>query len=283
MTTASPIKRHGGKRYLAARIVAMLPPDATHYHEPFFGSGAVLFAKPQAGSETVNDLDGNLIAFWQALRDPMQFERLRRYLELTPMARHEFEVAKLSSDDPVVRAARFFIRNRQSRQALGRDYATPTSRLRRGMNEQVSAWLSAVDGLPAAFERLRTVEIDCLPAVDSIRRRDHAACVHYVDPPYLHSTRTATAAYEHEMNEQQHVELLECLSTLKGKFLLSGYPSRLYAEYAAQYGWEAVTFDLANHASSNAQKHRKHETIWANYPLPCLDSECRTSHAANGS
>lgn len=262
MKTFAPIKRHGGKRYLAARIAAMLPAVCTHYHEPYFGSGAVLFAKPQTGSEAVNDIDGSLIAFWQVLRNPEQFQQLQRYLAFTPLARHEFDQSKLLSDDPIVRAARFFIRNRQSRQALGRDYTTPTSRLRRGMNEQVSAWLSAVDGIEAAYWRLRAVEIDCLPAVESIRRRDHARCVHYCDPPYLHSTRTAMAAYEHGMTEQDHVELLDCLSQLRGKFLLSGYPSQLYRSYATRYGWQSITFAVPNHSSSARSKQ---ETIWSNY------------------
>ena len=36
-----PLKWHGGKYYLAAKIVALMPPHL-HYVEPFFGGGAVL-------------------------------------------------------------------------------------------------------------------------------------------------------------------------------------------------------------------------------------------------
>ena len=38
-----PLKTHGGKRYLAERLVALMPPH-THYVEPFAGGLSVLFA-----------------------------------------------------------------------------------------------------------------------------------------------------------------------------------------------------------------------------------------------
>lgn len=263
----SALKRHGGKAYHAGRIVRLMPPH-THYHEPFFGSGAVLFAKPPEGSEVVNDLDGELTNFWHVLREPELFATFHRLVLLTPLGRAEFERARLPASSEVERAASFFIRNRQSRQALGRDFVTPTQRTRRDMNEHASALLSAVDRLPEVHQRLRGVEIDCRPAVESIRRRDHAGCLHYLDPPYLPSERTVTDAYgEHEMSEADHVELLECLAGIQGKFILSGYPSELYRTFAADHGWHWLSWDAPNQASSRRTKERKQESIWANFPL----------------
>jgi DNA adenine methylase len=74
----APLKWHGGKHYLASRIVALMPPHL-HYVEPFAGGLAVLLARdpddpdkwmpPHKGvSEVVNDLDGRLINFWRVLR-----------------------------------------------------------------------------------------------------------------------------------------------------------------------------------------------------------------------
>ena len=54
---ASPLKWHGGKSYLAGRIVAMMPAH-THYVEPYAGGLSVLLAKePEGVSEVVTDLD----------------------------------------------------------------------------------------------------------------------------------------------------------------------------------------------------------------------------------
>src|SRR5436305_15220627 len=50
----------GGKRTLAPAIVVELGTH-TQYFEPFFGSGAVLFAKMPSQKETVNELSGDLI------------------------------------------------------------------------------------------------------------------------------------------------------------------------------------------------------------------------------
>src|SRR6266478_4450759 len=98
-----PLKWHGGKYYLASRIVALMPPHL-HYVEPFFGGGAVLFARepedaplwlpPHQGvSEVVNDINGRLVNFWRVLQSPDTFARFRRRVEAIPVARSEWEKA----------------------------------------------------------------------------------------------------------------------------------------------------------------------------------------------
>ncbi|MDD3553232.1 MAG: DNA adenine methylase [Deltaproteobacteria bacterium] len=49
----------GGKRWLARRIIDMLPQHVC-YVEPFGGMGAVLLAKPKSDAEIWNDIDGGL-------------------------------------------------------------------------------------------------------------------------------------------------------------------------------------------------------------------------------
>jgi DNA adenine methylase len=84
-----PLKWHGGKHYLAPKIVALMPPHL-HYVEPFFGGGAVLLAKnPDGVSEVVNDLDGDLINFWKVLADEATFE-MEDWNEFGPKTQGEF-------------------------------------------------------------------------------------------------------------------------------------------------------------------------------------------------
>jgi DNA adenine methylase len=62
-----PLKWHGGKQYLAAKILGLFPPrdSYVHYVEPFFGGGAVLFSHdPEGKSEVVNDINYDLTEFW---------------------------------------------------------------------------------------------------------------------------------------------------------------------------------------------------------------------------
>jgi hypothetical protein len=63
----APFPYFGGKRKVAAEIWRRFGTVA-NYVEPFFGSGAVLLARPgEPTTETVNDADGLLANFWRAL------------------------------------------------------------------------------------------------------------------------------------------------------------------------------------------------------------------------
>lgn len=270
----SALKWHGGKSYLASRIVSLMP-SHTRYCEPFFGGGAVLFARDGEGvAEFVNDLNRDLTAFWYTIRHLDSFDRFMRYVSAVPFCTHVFESAEdtlneleaNNSDEAAIRkSVAFFIRNRQSRQGLGRDFATPTKRLRRGMNENVSAWLSAVDGLPEVHARLRRVEIRNQPAVEFIEALDSEETFFYCDPPYLHETRVTTGEYRHEMTVDAHIELLNTLAGIKGKFLLSGYPSNTYQGFSDQCGWRVVDCEIDNKASGKKTKEKKVERMWMNY------------------
>lgn len=264
-TLRQPIKWHGGKSYMANRIIELMAPH-THYTEPFAGGLAVLLAKnPEGVSETVNDKHAELTNFWQVLATTP--DRMLRELWATPLSQDRWTAAEtqLADSDRVRRATAFFIRARQSRQGLMKDFATPTTRTRRGMNENVSAWLTAVDGLPDVHQRLRRVEIRNMDAVDFIRKYDHPNCLHYVDPPYLHETRTAKDAYQHEMTEADHRHLLSCLVTIRGKFILSGYPSELYSMFEKSAKWRRVEIEIDNKSSGSKVKEKKTEVLWMNY------------------
>jgi DNA adenine methylase len=279
---AVPLKWHGGKAYLARRIVALMPPHR-HYVEPFAGGLAVLLARDpndrrlwvsgssaQAGvSEVVNDLNGDLTNFWRVLACPERFPEFQRRLMATPLSRVVWEEAGsvLTPDggaDELSRAVAFFVRCRQSRAGTFRGFTSLTrSRTRRGVNGNASEWLSAVDGLPAVHARLRPVVVENLDALRLIKREDTPGTLFYCDPPYLHSTRASTNAYAHEMTAAGHRELLKVLLDCRGKVMLSGYRSALYDRALA--GWTRHDFDLPNHAAGGEVKRRMTECVWCNF------------------
>jgi DNA adenine methylase len=279
---APSIKIHGGKTYLAERIIELMPPrcrkpnaPATDdpgwlaYVEPYFGGGAVLLANDPTGiSEVVNDINVDLINFWRVLQDEMQFAKMQRILQATPFAKPEWERAgRMSCAGPVESAVAFFVRCRQSLAGrMDRFAAITRNRTRRGMNEQASAWWNAIDGLPAVHERLKRVVIYGEDALAVIRREDGPRTLFYLDPPYVHETRATTTEYgEHEMAPEQHGELLKLLRVVKGRFLLSGYHSRLYDVTAAASGWNCHEFDLPNNAAGGTSKRRMTEVLWCNF------------------
>lgn len=275
-TLTQPIKWHGGKHYLASKIVALMPPHV-HYVEPYAGGLSVLLAKPAEGvSEVVNDINLDLTIFWRVLADGSNFESLRRLIEATPFA----EKAWIDAADgmlfrspkgslcvpPEITAANFFVNCRQSLAGRMKDFATLSrTRTRRGMNEQASAWLTAVEGLPAVHERLKRVVILNRDALDVIRQQDGPDTCFYLDPPYLHETRATTGEYTHEMTFEQHENLLQVLGKIQGKFLLSGYDSDLYAKYKSIYRWLRHDFSLPNNSAGGKEKRRMVECVWMNF------------------
>ncbi len=277
----APLKWHGGKAYLAQRIIALMPPRVVngnspaqddsgwlHYVEPYFGGGQVLLANdPEGISEVASDLHGGLINFWKVLADADQFEMFRRLIEATPFSEERFRAMHLSARKwPHELAAVFFVECRQSLAGRMAGFTGVTkTRTRRGMNNEVSAWLTAVEGLPAVHERLKRVLVIDQSALDVICKHDGPRTLFYLDPPYLHETRATTGEYLHEMTMLEHQALLEQLTEIKGRFILSGYPSPLYDRFEMDHNWRHVDFDLPNHSSSAKTKQRKTERVWMNY------------------
>jgi hypothetical protein len=63
----APFPYFGGKSTIAAEVWARLG-NVPNYVEPFFGSGAVLLARPhEPQTETINDVDGYIANFWRAV------------------------------------------------------------------------------------------------------------------------------------------------------------------------------------------------------------------------
>lgn len=255
---------------MAKQIIDLMPPHLT-YCEPFFGGGSVMLAKPFEGiNEVANDINQTLMKFWSVLAHRKSFAEFVRTMEATPFSESAYEWSGRSlargQQLTVDEAVSFFVRCRQS--LAGRmDSFAPLSRTRtrRGMNEQVSAWLTTVEGLPAVHARLKRVAITNRPAVKCIKDLDDPQTLFYCDPPYLKETRTAPDVYQHEMTEQDHENLLEVLSRVTGKFILSGYPSELYTRFETLNGWRRVDIEIDNKAAGGKSKRKMTECLWMNY------------------
>lgn len=267
----------GGKQTLGPKIAALLPPHR-HYVEPFCGSLAVLMAKRPAPMETVNDLDGDLMAFWRVLRE--QPDALARVCALTPHSRAEHLAAYDRADcDDLERARRVWVCLTQGRgatlQGTGwRHYVKPTG------STSFPDYLSAyVDRMAAAAERLQQVSLECRPAVEVIARYGADPDVLlYVDPPYLGDARSTpedprkrTKRYRVEMQEAEaHRELAEVLNGCAASVVLSGYPSDLYDDL--YNGWDRTDFTAGTGQSARGEWSVRTEVLWSNRNLDVAPS-----------
>jgi DNA adenine methylase len=260
------VKWHGGKHYLARRIIDQFPNHHT-YVEPFAGAASVLLNKEPSQVEVYNDLDERISRLFRVLRD--HGDELRRRLSLTPYSEVEFRSAAEPVEDEIEQARRDFVRWRQSLGGRGEGFSYTLHRVRRQMADVVSGYLSAIDEqLPFIVERLRTVQFVRRPAVEVIQKWDSDKTLFYCDPPYLHSTRDAgaRAVYGVEMSEDDHRELSVALRSCQGRVVLSGYPSDLYDDLYSS--WRKTEISIPNHAAGGRKKSRMSEVLWFNFPPP---------------
>lgn len=258
-----PVKWHGGKYYLAPKIVPHFGPHQT-YVEPFGGSASVLLNKPRSPVEVYNDLDTRITRLFRVLRD--HADEFRRRVALTPYSEAEFAAAASPAGDDIEQARRDFVRWRQSLGGRGDAFSFTLHRVRRGMADVVSGYQSMIDDeLPRIVERLRSVQFVNRPAIDVIRTWDGEQTLFYCDPPYVPSSRSAGSrdVYACEMTDQDHRDLAAVLNAVRGRVVLSGYPSDLYDSLYT--GWRVVEFDIANHAAGGKVKERKSERLWLNW------------------
>lgn len=264
MAIRPPVKWHGGKHYLARRIIDHFPQHRI-YVEPFGGGASVLLNKEPVDVEVYNDLDKSVTRLFRVLRD--HGRQLRDRLFLTPYSEAEFDrcTSYPQNASDIDKAFCDFIRWRQSFGGQGRTWSYTTKRARGGMAGDVNAWWTAIDMLPVVIDRLRRVQIMCRSAFDVIPRFDDGQCLMYCDPPYLHATRSSgcTDVYGVELTDRDHERLADILGGCQSKVVVSGYPSSVYDRLYR--GWNRVDFDIANHAAGGRRKRRQTECLWMNF------------------
>lgn len=258
----------GGKARIADKIVARMDPHRV-YVEPFSGTASVLLAKPRSPFEVLNDLDGRLVTTLRMVRD--RGPELAALLADTPYSRGEYALADLDEDlDDLELARRVCVRVGQG---WGRSGMNARQRaggwrisIRRGTGD-ASTWDRMPERVLGAFERLRGVHLEALPALQLIDR--YAAepdAVIYLDPPYLSATRSP-GIYALEMGtEEQHRELAAAIDDVAAHVLISGYHHPLYDEL---YGaWDrAEIAALSNHNGLPGADPRRTEVLWSNRPI----------------
>jgi DNA adenine methylase len=267
----SPVTYYGGKTGMAKAIVAPMPAHRC-YLEPFFGSGAVLFAKSRCTHEIVNDIDSAVVTFFRVLRD--RLPELEAACALTPYARDEWRLADCDEPglDDIEKARRWWTRVNQSfAKTAGHRTGWSISTAR----TQAPPWstIGRLGRFEAAAERLTGVTIDNRDAATLIDSAATADTVIYADPPYLQSTRRSDRTaeysdYRHELDDDGHERLAEVLNRTPAKVILSGYPSPVYDSLYA--GWATVdrAVTVASSNAATVTRGSRTERLWLNFDPP---------------
>lgn len=263
--TRPAIRYHGGKWKLGPWVISHFVEHQT-YVETHGGGASVLMQKDRSEAEIYNDIDGEIVNFFQVLRD--RPAELSAAIHLTPFAMDEYRLSFKRSRNPVEQARRTAVRaymgfgsNSLSRKA---NTSFRTNSNDRGTSS-ASEWMNLPPHVLRAAERFRGVIIDNRPAEKIIVEQDGPHTLFYVDPTYLHSTRSnkkkkQADGYTHEMTDEQHVELAKVLYNVQGMVLISGYPSGLYQELYK--GWECDTMPVKAFKGADRM-----ECLWMNATL----------------
>lgn len=260
----TPISYYGGKQNMLRHILPNIPKHRI-YTEAFFGGGAVFFAKESSESEVINDLNAQVMNFYVVAKE--NYRELKSKIESTVFARSTYSVAMV-----IYKMPHLFNRVQQ---AWAFYYATNA-----GFGCRIGSWgmdkygkrvksflnkkMTFNESIP---KRLEKAQIETGKAVKIIKQYDTEDAFHYIDPPYIETNMGHYNGY----SILEYRELLNCLSTIKGKFLLSGFPNDILDSYINKYGWNIKSYNKPKTASKAVLRQprlaRKTEVLVANYRL----------------
>ncbi|HEV7674354.1 MAG TPA: DNA adenine methylase [Candidatus Angelobacter sp.] len=271
--TRPVLRYHGGKWKLAPWIISHFPKHQI-YVESFGGGGSVLISKERSYAEIYNDLDLEIVNLFRVVRD--QGPKLIRAIELTPYAREEFNASFRPSCRPLEQARRTVLRSYAgfggNLTRITRDLTPQRTGFRDYSKKNRHAipaqdWRNWPGALPNLIDRLRGVIIENRDAIRIITKHDSPETLHYVDPPYVHTTRrfdgNGHRGHRHELTDDQHRELATLLHSVKGMVIISGYPCDLY-DKELYPNWKRIE---RQHLADGARKRT--EVIWLNQN--CVD------------
>lgn len=265
MRLKTPITYYGGKQSMLAEILPLIP-EHRIYVEPFFGGGAVFWAKEPSRCEVINDANGNITNFYEVLKH--DFFRLREKIDQTLHSRDIYKKALLVYDlpwlfqeDRTIRAWAFWVVTQQGFSSKIGTWGYDRDKQAHSIARKVELFKEDLS------DRLRHTQIESNDAVKVIQSRDTADAFHYVDPPYVGSDQGHYGGY----TEQHFEQLLQTLAQLKGKFLLSSYPHPLIDAYSSRHGWSTRVVHKALSAGNGAKKNqrgkKKQEVLTANFDI----------------
>ena len=251
----------GSKTTYAGWIIDHIP-EHTQYIEPFGGAASVLVAKPRSELEVYNDLNGDCVQFFRAVRD--RPDELKHWVENTPYSRQLFNEYVESypnwPDDTVEYAGRFLFVQSACFGGKGLTVNTPT--FKASKQEQPacvkSAWVNKHKHVSNLAQRLVGVDIEQLDYADLVDKYDHEDAFFYFDPPYVD---VGDDYYQVEEGGFNHKRFVDTLHDMKGKWLVS------YDQNIPNGLEDYRTISREKVATMSAQKPTKIETLTMNYDI----------------
>lgn len=215
----SPIKWMGGKSNSVSKINEIIPKHYT-YVEPFLGAGWIFFSKDKANVEVINDVNGDLINFFEVIRT--QKDEFIERMQFTLKSKDLFMKYRESMSDKTLsnleRAFMFYYINQNAFGGLVRYNKSGkcNSPYMRHPKRKTGGSYWEFDKIILAHERLKDVSVENDDYKIIIKKYDTEDTLFFLDPPY----ECKSGKYNGETNFD-YDELLEQCKKIKGKFILT--------------------------------------------------------------
>jgi len=262
------VKWVGGKRQLLNEITPLIPKHITTYCEPFLGGGAVLFSL-QPKKAIVNDLNSDLIAAYEVIRDNVD-ELINLLKQHQNTQEHFYSVRDMDRDKGVyqslskeVKAARLLYLNKTCYNGLFRvnssgEFNTPFGYYKNPniVNEPI---LRAV----STYLKASNIQFFSEDFSETLKRVPKGGFV-YLDPPYdpVSDTSSFTGYNKGGFDKEEQVRLKKCCDDLtkrEVKFLLSNSATDFIKELFKDYTITIV--DAKRAINSDATKRGAIEEV----------------------
>jgi len=206
----------GGKGRQSDWIIDRMPVHDT-YVEVFGGSAGILYNKPESKNEVFNDINEDVVQFFDILRD--REEELVEWLQAVPYSRSLYEqwvdsfFSGYRPADPVERAGRFFtLRYMQ----FAGDMTGPNGFKTRAKRSPARTFNNAKTQLRGIADRFSEVVIEKKDFAEILEVYDDTDVdvLFYCDPPY-------EGAEQYYGTEFEHARLAEALASVESDWMVS--------------------------------------------------------------
>jgi DNA adenine methylase len=257
----TPLTYYGGKQQLAATILKLVPEHKT-YVEPFAGGAAIFFAKEPSQCEVINDTNGELINFYEVLK--RDFPALQSEIQVSLHSRKQHHNAGVIYKNPDMfdRVKRAWAVWTLANSSYGSMLDSTWGYDRKGKFPAKIAKKCA-DFTVEYGARLQNTQIECCDALRIIQGRDTPDAFFYCDPQYVGADQGHYDGY----TQDDFDRLLEMLSKLQGKFLLSSYRNKALDGCVSRCGWDKAEIRMTMSMSCRYTPRPKIEVLTANFPI----------------
>lgn len=238
---------------------------------PLLGVQLFFFAKQKSEAEIINDINSEIVNFYEVLQ--RDFTALQSEVSISLHSRKLHKHAQVIYENPdmfdrIKRAWAIWMLANGSfgcklTAGFGYDKMGSSTRTLANKRKAFTEELSM---------RIQDVQIECCDALKIIRSRDSKNTFFYLDPPYVGADQ---GHYDGYLQEDFNA-LLEELTKIDGKFLLSSYRNKSLNETVSKLGWHQIEFKMAKAMTAQTGKTiEKIEVITTNYPIGIVDNKVK--------